>query len=673
MTEVLNNLTNTAQYFVELFYTSPIAIYTCDQNGYINFYNKSATVLWGRIPEVGKDLWCGSWKIYYPDGKPMALDECPMALTLKQGKAYEGREIVIERPDHSFRYLLVYPRPLFDSENNMIGAHNTLVDISEQKSGEHKQAILSAIVESSDDVIISKTLEGKIMSWNKGAQKIFGYSEEEMIGKPINILIPPNLQQEEEVILQNIKAGNKIDHFQTIRLGKMGNEIPVSITVSPVKDKQGNIIGASKIARDISEQLQKEYTINQAARRLQMLNSIGKAISEKLDVESILQRVTDATTQITGASLGAFFFNKTHTNGENFTLLTSTGIQKEYLEKLGNLNEIESLSRLFHSKDILRVEDITKLPADDINSLHYKILQENLPVVSYMTVPVIANCGKVIGRLFLGHSSPGMFKTEHEDILASIASQASVALENSTLFEEAKVLNAKKDEFIALASHELKTPLTTAKGYLQILQKTELDKVSKLFVEKVLDQVERLNTLTSDLFDISKIEAGKLQLNYETFDLRKLVLDLMETFHYSLSTHKMVLQVIGHPLLVEADKQRIEQVIINLVNNAVKYSPNAHSVYIDLIREDNQVTVKIKDTGIGLEVEQQNKIFSKFYRANGNVNIPGLGLGLFLSREIIKQHHGTISVKSEMGKGSEFFFIIPVKKQNKKDYVIKSS
>jgi signal transduction histidine kinase len=135
----------------------------------------------------------------------------------------------------------------------------------------------------------------------------------------------------------------------------------------------------------------------------------------------------------------------------------------------------------------------------------------------------------------------------------------------------------------------------------------------------------------------------------------------------------MVLQVIGQPLLVEADRQRIEQVIINLVNNAVKYSPNANSVYIDLIREDSQVTVKIKDTGIGLEVEQQNKIFSKFYRANGNVNIPGLGLGLFLSREIIKQHHGTISVKSEMGKGSEFFFIIPVKKQNKKDYVIKSS
>lgn len=673
MTEVFSNLTNTAQYFVELFYTSPIAIYTCDQNGYISFYNKSATELWGRVPEVGKDLWCGSWKIYYPDGKPMPLDECPMALTLKQRKAFEGKEIVIERPDHSTRYLLAYPRLLFDSENNMIGAHNTLVDISEQKSGEHKHAILSAIVESSDDAIISKTLEGKIMSWNQGAQKIFGYSEEEMIGEPINILIPPNLQREEEVILHNIKSGNKIDHFQTIRLGKMGNEIPVSITVSPVKDKLGHIIGTSKIARDVSEQLQREYTIQQAARRLQMLNSIGKAISEKLDVESILQRVTDATTQITGASLGAFFFNKTNTNGEKFTLLTSTGIQKEYLEKLGNLNGIESLSRLFHSKDILRVEDISKLPANDINSLHYKILQENLPVVSYMTVPVIANCGKVIGRLFFGHSSPGMFITEHEDILASIASQASVALENSTLFEEAKVLNAKKDEFIALASHELKTPLTTAKGYLQILQKTELDKVSKLFVEKVLNQVERLNTLTSDLFDISKIEAGKLQLNYETFDLRKQVLDLIETFQYSLSTHKMLLQGIDQPLMVEADKQRIEQVIINLVNNAVKYSPNANCVHIDLIRKDNQVTVKIKDTGIGLEVEQQKKIFSKFYRANGNVNIPGLGLGLFLSREIINRHHGTISVKSETGKGSEFFFIIPVKKQNKKDYVIKSS
>ncbi len=673
MTEVLSNLTNTAQYFVELFYTSPVAIYTCDQNGYITFYNRAATELWGRIPEIGKDLWCGSWKIYYPDGKPMPLDECPMALTLKQRKSFEGKEITIERPDHSVRNLLVFPRPIFDSQKELIGALNTLVDISEQKKGEHKQAILSAIVESSDDAIISKTLEGKIMSWNRGAQKIFGYTEQEMIGKSINILIPPNLQQEEEIILQNIKAGNKIDHFQTMRLGKLGNEIPVSITISPVKDNQGHIVGASKIARDISEQIQKENTIQQAARRLQILNSIGKAISEKMDVKSILQRVTDATTQITGASLGAFLYNKTDKEGENFTLLTSAGIQKEYLEKLGSASSRESLSRLFNSKEVVRVEDITKDLAVDSNSLHYKMLQEHLAVVSYLSVPVIANCGKVVGRLFFGHSLPGVFKAEQEDIVASIASQASVALENSTLFEEAKVLNAKKDEFIALASHELKTPLTTAKGYLQILQKTELDKISKLFVEKVLNQVERLNTLTSDLFDISKIESGKLHLNYETFDLRKLVLDVIETFQYSLASHKIILQENDQPLLVEADKQRIEQVINNLLNNAVKYSPNANTVHLDLVKGVNGVTVKVKDTGIGLGVEHQKKIFSKFYRANGNINIPGLGLGLFLSHEIINRHHGTISVKSEVGKGSEFYFTIPVKKQNKQDYIIQSS
>ena len=647
--------------FKELFHSSPLAIYTCDVNGIITFYNKAATDLWGNVPEVGKDLWCGSWKIYHVGGSPMAFDECPMALTVKHRKSYEGNEIVIERPDGTFRNLLVFPRPVFNDKGVLTGAHNTLVDITEQKKGEDKQAILSAIVESSDDAIISKNLNGIITSWNKGAQKIFGYTEEEIIGKPVNILIPPDLQSEEDVIIKSIRSGKKIDHFQTVRIAKDGKKINISLTVSPVKDSHGNVTGASKIARDISDQLQKEREIKEGARRLEILNSIGKDIAGNLDFDKILQRITDATTTITGAAFGAFFYNTADESGESFMLCTSSGAPKEAVEKL-SLPGTGLFNETFSGKSVVRIDDITRDTRYGKNAPHKDIPVEDLPVVSYLALPVIGADGNVLGVLFLGHPDPGVFTSAHEDLVTNIANQVSVALENSRLFTEVKNLSAKKDEFIALASHELKTPITTIKGYLQILQKNENDKIARLFLDKSLRQVNKLTSLISDLFDASKIEAGKLNLNYEVFDLSKLVLDITETFHYSAGTHKIILDDVERPFLVEADKQRIEQVIINLFTNAIKYSPNADKVFVSLSTAGNSVQLTVKDEGIGLTSDQQKQIFTRFFRVDGNSNISGLGLGLYLSKEIVDRHNGILSVKSEPAKGSKFSFTIPLKK-----------
>lgn len=161
----------------------------------------------------------------------------------------------------------------------------------------------------------------------------------------------------------------------------------------------------------------------------------------------------------------------------------------------------------------------------------------HLAVVSYLAVPVISTSGDVIGGLFFGHPEVGVFKAEHEEILASVASQAAVALDNSKLFEEVKALSEKKDEFIALASHELKTPLTSLKGYLQMLQKEKGSKMAEFFVDKSLKQLERLGALIGDLLDVSKVEAGQLQFNFEFFDLHKIVKDIIETFHYNSTSH----------------------------------------------------------------------------------------------------------------------------------------
>ncbi|MFA6276814.1 MAG: PAS domain S-box protein [Pedobacter sp.] len=647
--------------FEQLVKESPLAMYTCDASGRVNFFNAAAAALWGREPELLKEYWCGSWKIFYPDGRPMELDNCPMSLTLKQGKPHVGEEIVIQKPDGAFRSLLVYPLPLFNEKKVLLGAYNTLVDITDKKSNDEKHEILSAIVESSDDAILSKGLDGVIRSWNAGAQKIFGYTEEEMLGKHISVIIPPRLISEEEVIISNIRAGKKIDHFHTVRMHKDGHEIEISLTVSPIKDAFGNIMGASKVARDISEIKKAERQAYQFAKRQTLLNSIGTAISEKLDVQEILQKVTDATTEITGAAFGAFFYNTFDESGESFMLFTLSGAPREAFEKFGMPRNTAIFDPTFSGQGIVRLDDVTKDPRYGKNAPHYGMPAGHLAVVSYLAVPVISTSGDVIGGLFFGHPEAGVFKAEHEEILASVASQAAVALDNSKLFEEVMALSEKKDEFIALASHELKTPLTSLKGYLQMLQKEKESKMAEFFVEKSLKQLDRLGALIGDLLDVSKVEAGQLQFNFELFDLHKTLKDILETFHYNSSSHLISFSGLEEKLIVWGDQQRLEQVIINLLNNAIKYSPNAQEVFVELQRKEDQAIITVRDKGIGLTMQQQKGIFKRFFRAEGVAHIAGLGLGLYISKEIIDRHAGSFIVKSEIGVGSEFGFSIPIK------------
>ncbi|NJW53051.1 PAS domain S-box protein [Salinimicrobium oceani] len=775
--------------FQQMFDESPIAFYTCDAEGHIFYFNKAASNLWGRSPVIGKDKWCGSWKKFYADGTPMPLEESPMANAVKTGQAEEKTEIRIQRPDGSFRSLLAFPRPLFDSDGKLCGANNTLVDITEQQRDQVKKATLSAIVESSDDAIISKDLNGVITSWNAGAQRIFGYSEEEAIGQHITMLIPKDRLSEEDEIISNIRQGNRVDHIETVRVDKNGRQIPISVTVSPLKDASGRIVGASKVARDISDRIRadekharlsaivessgdaiisknlegiisswnkgaekifgytedevigKSITIlipkerldeetvilskirnglaldhfetirrhksgreipisitvspimdskgqvigaskvardisfqvqaNEArekyTRNLEMLNTVGKSISENLDVQGILQRVTDATTKLSGAAFGAFFYNNVDREGNSFQLFTLSGAPREIFEQFAMPRHTEMFLPTFVEKKVVRVDDIRKHSSHGKNAPFFGMPKGHFPVVSYLAVPVISKSGGVIGGLLYGHPEPGVFTAEHELLVVNIAAQAAVSLDNSRLFEQVKSLSEKKDEFIALASHELKTPLTTIKGYLQVLAKKSQDDLSELFLKKSLNQVDKLNTLVEDLLNMSRIESGRLNFNIEVFDLKVMLGEIIETFTWSAQSHKIVSDLGNSEAIIEGDSQRIEQAILNLMTNAIKYSPKAEEVYINLEVIDDEVTVRVRDEGIGLTNEQKEQLFTRFYRAEDTKGISGLGLGLYLTKQIIDRHNGIIKVNSEYGRGSEFYFSLPLKKKKIKN------
>jgi PAS domain S-box-containing protein len=218
--------------FFQIVQNLPVAVYSTDAAGRITFYNDAAASLWGRHPKLGQDWWCGSWRLYWPDGTPMGHDECPMAITLKTGHAARGVEAIAERPDGTRYPFLAYPTPLRNDDGQLVGAVNMLVDITERKRNEEAAQHYAAIVESSDDAIISKDVNGVIMSWNSGARRLFGYTSHEAVGKPVTILIPPNRQDEEPRILERIRRGEKIEHYETIRRRKDGRFVDISLTVS---------------------------------------------------------------------------------------------------------------------------------------------------------------------------------------------------------------------------------------------------------------------------------------------------------------------------------------------------------------------------------------------------------------------------------------------------------
>jgi PAS domain S-box-containing protein len=238
-----------------LFDLAPVAVYSCDASGVIREYNNRAAELWGRKPAPGDtdERLCGSIRLFRPDGTIIPHEQCPMAHVLC-GKipGVRDAEVHIERPNGSRIIVIVNIAPQMNEHGEITGAINCFYDVTARKEGEDVRRHLVSIVESSDDAIVSKDLYGVISSWNNGAERLFGYSADDVIGKSIFILIPAHRQDEERTILGQILLGQSVNHFETIRRRKDGTLVDVSLTVSPLYDATGAIIGASKIARDIS-------------------------------------------------------------------------------------------------------------------------------------------------------------------------------------------------------------------------------------------------------------------------------------------------------------------------------------------------------------------------------------------------------------------------------------
>ncbi|MFK0692816.1 PAS domain S-box protein [Mesorhizobium sp. IMUNJ 23033] len=247
--------------FHQILDTLPVAVYTTDEEGIITYFNPAAAEFAGRTPEIGKDKWCVTFRLFNPDGSELPHDQCPMAITLRENRPVRNQEALAQRPDGTLFPFQPFPTPIRNENGELIGAVNMLVDLSERAAAEEARQHLSAIVESSYDAVVSKNLNGIITSWNGGAERLFGYTADEAIGNRVNMLIPEDHQDEEPHILDRIRKGERVDSYETVRQRKDGSLVPVSLTVSPVRGAAGKIVGASKIARDISAAKDSEHRI----------------------------------------------------------------------------------------------------------------------------------------------------------------------------------------------------------------------------------------------------------------------------------------------------------------------------------------------------------------------------------------------------------------------------
>jgi PAS domain S-box-containing protein len=272
------NLGSNATYLIELM---PMAAYGVRApDGVITWFNSRAAELWGRVPVIGDtdERFCGSHTLYHSDGSYMAHCDTPVALALKTGVSVHEEEVVIERPDGSRVTVSVHIDPIRDKDGAIVGVVNFFHDITERKQAEHANRLLAAIVDSSDDAIISKRLDGTITSWNKGALQLFGYAPEEAIGRHITLIVPPNRMDEEATILARLRRGEKVDHFETVRMRKDGTFLDISVTISPIKDSAGQVVGASKVARDITDKKRAERALRASEDRL-------RTLAENLEVQ----------------------------------------------------------------------------------------------------------------------------------------------------------------------------------------------------------------------------------------------------------------------------------------------------------------------------------------------------------------------------------------------------
>jgi len=664
----------------------PDGIAICDENGRLSFLNDAGAKILG-VAGVGSmpEEWTAMFGLYHSDKlTPVHVSALPLFRASK-GEQTSDIELFVNNDVVTGRWITVSGKPIIGLEDLKFSGLVVFKDITERKTQEMSAQELAAIVESSNDAIVGQTIDGIIRSWNKGAQVIFGYESNEVIGRHISLLIPPDKYDEEKELIDCVKRGERIDHFETVRRSKDDRLIDVSLTVSPIKDASGLVIGASKTARDISGR-KKLDDVQKDRLYITLLGlEISTIVNERLSLEQMLNKVVDSMVKRFDAAFARIWlFNK----DENvLELKASAGLYT-------HLNGMHSRIPLGELKVGVIAEERSAHIANSILEdplIADKSWAQREGLTSFVGHPLVVD-DELLGVVAMFGRKPfpeltvkaqtsvasiialGIARKISEEALK--ASQSKLETLNQALSQardQAQSASQFKSEFVANMSHEIRTPMNAIIGMTNFLLQTPLTEKQYSFADNISNASHTLLRVVNDILDFSKIESGKFDLDCIDFNLSNLVEGVCGLF--SIEANSKGLSLMSYidpviPVTLRGDPERITQVLLNLVGNAIKFTESGHVVVRVLLESINDgvatLCFSVEDTGIGLSESEIERLFQPFVQGDGSISrrYGGSGLGLSISNGLVKLMGGRIRVESKKGVGSKFYFAIGLEPRN---------
>ncbi len=531
------------------------------------------------------------------------------------------------------------------------------------------------------DAVVTVDNDCRITFLNPVAEELTGWTTGQALGRSINEVLRLLDEQTRQAARNPVTAALEEGTTEglanhTILVRRDGREIPVEDSAAPIRNPAGKIIGAVMVFHDVTDRRQKEQALKEEYAITEHLYEIASSISTELDLEKVVQTITDAGTRVTRAQFGAFFYNVLDEKGGSYMLYALSGVPRAAFERFPMPRATAMFGPTFRGEGVIRLDDVRQDPRFGKNAPFHGMPKGHLPVVSYLAVPVISRSGSVLGGLFFGHEDAAVFTLRDEKIILGIAAQAASAMDVARLYQaeqqaraSAEQANQSKDLFLAALSHELRTPLTPVLAILSSLREDPaVPQALAEDLETIRRNVELEARLIDDLLDLTRITRGKLELHCERVPLHRMIEDAISACRPDLETKnlELVRDFAEERITILADSARVTQILWNLLKNAIKFTPNGGTVTVRAqlhrAETDGSVTIEIEDTGIGIAPAQIDRVFDAFEQGDRQITrqFGGIGLGLAISKAIAESHHGSLTATSEgPGRGSTFKLTLP--------------